>query len=587
MSVAVLSLSALVIAPHNLPCTGAYSDDDDDVILSPVPHRQRLSRSVPTRESCGAGGRPTFQLRCEQRQRSKSDHQTSSRHKKTDGRPHYSSGSGNSQRLLEDLEDRILRIEADERLNPDKYYNSRHPDSNYALQENIDIIRRNLGPACGLPPGSASIHRASSRGASCVLVKRERWGFDAYQQNTSYTLENHQDMLADRVRVRAYTAAIERAAPGRRMLDIGTGPFCLLARLGLRAGALSVCAIEHCEEATYHALKLLEHEANRQLSRSENDRLDGVHAGLTRRFALHYAAAFAESTEHHKQHKHHHHHHDQHQQSRSARDNNYNHTHFVPPKNSRRATVEAVLRPEVANNESTTKQPVAVVSTLEFYQGFSSEVTPEGGAFSLVVHEVLGHIAGSEGALSVVQDIKSRGLVTPDCVFIPRNAATLFSPTEELAPTCLERLLHRWSNEGDGVVHINTKYHTHRFPVDRLLAAPQRLEFLDFSGILEPSQHRVCEFRTAREAVFSGLHFHLVVNLDGVTSIDTLTQTTTWATTFVKILDTGILLPAQSRIACITKAELGSTLPAYDIAVWVGEPGCDRLVGQFSWEGSG
>ena len=48
----------------------------------------------------------------------------------------------------------------------------------------------------------------------------------------------------DGVRMRGYQRAIEGAVPGKRVLDIGTGPEALLAIVAAKAGATSVVACE-------------------------------------------------------------------------------------------------------------------------------------------------------------------------------------------------------------------------------------------------------------------------------------------------------------------------------------------------------
>mmetsp|Transcript_126759 Transcript_126759/g.253413 ORF Transcript_126759/g.253413 Transcript_126759/m.253413 type:complete len:350 (+) Transcript_126759:44-1093(+) len=54
----------------------------------------------------------------------------------------------------------------------------------------------------------------------------------------------HDRMGMDDARMGAYTEAIQRAVPGRTVLDLGTGPHALLALLCARAGAKRVIAVE-------------------------------------------------------------------------------------------------------------------------------------------------------------------------------------------------------------------------------------------------------------------------------------------------------------------------------------------------------
>jgi amino acid adenylation domain-containing protein len=65
-------------------------------------------------------------------------------------------------------------------------------------------------------------------------------------------------MTADRVRMKAYRAVIERVVRGKCVVDVGTGADLALARLCLEAGAKRVYAIEMMEDAYRRARRLAE-----------------------------------------------------------------------------------------------------------------------------------------------------------------------------------------------------------------------------------------------------------------------------------------------------------------------------------------
>ena len=71
----------------------------------------------------------------------------------------------------------------------------------------------------------------------------------------AYSMKNHLAMVHDESRVLAYADAIRRVACGRNVCDIGSGPFTLLTRLCLGAGASSVTAIEQSESAVHKAVE--------------------------------------------------------------------------------------------------------------------------------------------------------------------------------------------------------------------------------------------------------------------------------------------------------------------------------------------
>ena len=58
------------------------------------------------------------------------------------------------------------------------------------------------------------------------------------------SLEDYEAMRDDVDRTASYAAALRRRAPNRTVLDIGTGPFALLAVLAAKFGAKKVYAIE-------------------------------------------------------------------------------------------------------------------------------------------------------------------------------------------------------------------------------------------------------------------------------------------------------------------------------------------------------
>ena len=84
-----------------------------------------------------------------------------------------------------------------------------------------------------------------------------RWGGGVHDKNVNYSVGNHASMATDTVRCSAYAEAIGRVARGRRCLDVGTGPFLLLARLCERAGASFVACVEDSPSSVRLAIELL------------------------------------------------------------------------------------------------------------------------------------------------------------------------------------------------------------------------------------------------------------------------------------------------------------------------------------------
>ena len=85
----------------------------------------------------------------------------------------------------------------------------------------------------------------------------------AGQDLTQTTLEDYAAMRDDRQRTDAYAAAIRDRVSSRKVqtvLDLGTGPFALLAIIAARAGARKVYAIERTPSVAKQARKVVEDE---------------------------------------------------------------------------------------------------------------------------------------------------------------------------------------------------------------------------------------------------------------------------------------------------------------------------------------
>jgi len=77
---------------------------------------------------------------------------------------------------------------------------------------------------------------------------------------SEYSPALYEALKKDKVRMEAYQKAIDAAAPGCRVLDVGTGPEALLAVMAARAKAVKVTAVEVSEETAALARAAVERE---------------------------------------------------------------------------------------------------------------------------------------------------------------------------------------------------------------------------------------------------------------------------------------------------------------------------------------
>lgn len=402
----------------------------------------------------------------------------------------------------------------------------------------------------------------------CILQARSSNGRDIETQNKEYSLQNHKDMISDQVRADAFWDAIRRALAASdigkvfRVLDVGSGAFCFLSRMALAAGAKEVHAVEVNRLAWQHALQILKAEADvyhrdrpsklsargsRYLKDCVDDEIEDIKESLqSSRFPL----IGTECCDIHVE------------------------DFTLESKPSCRVSFSHL-------GESGERRKSILLT-----QHASSSATQ--GPYQLVIHELLGHIASSEGVAETIDDLLKRGVCSPDCAFIPRAAGTLFAPTATLQLTELEKVLNAHFNGKVGI-QAQVKYHARCFDCDYLLAQPQPFEWLDFYK-LQVAQKRRVTFVTERDGHFDGLHFHLLVELDELTSIDTLRTQTTWSTTYVRLVEDSLWLPSGTRIVCDCEAnqkENGTnrTVRYFCVRVLIGEPWDEKEVASFAWDG--
>jgi len=390
-------------------------------------------------------------------------------------------------------------------------------------QDSLDLI----STACGYDK-QTGLKRISYDYECAKFCAVPQWGKDRYQYNDGYGLNNHITMATDRPRVEAFQRALDRAANGRHVLDLGCGPFCLLSRFALQAGALSVACVEQNPRAVKHAINIFKGEAEYEPCKG----LNSIGASL--------------------------------------------HDYDLVVHTQREGG------PSVSVSVSAEKKPYR--RTLHLFEGFSADVSLH-GMYDLVVHEILGHIASSEGVAHAITDLRNRNLLAKSCVFVPRKATTFFAPIEQINLTCLERILANLSSVYGGGLQRLGKYQVDRFPHHMSLAAPGIFEDLEFTENMRMHQHAIVEFITERSGIFDGFHFHMVVDMDGSRIINTLFDETSWSTTYIKLLEPGILLSKGSRIVCDTWVQLDRPAPLYSIAVFIGEYGNEQFVSTFSWSG--
>lgn len=131
-----------------------------------------------------------------------------------------------------------------ELLNTTVYFTARRPVPVAALRE-LALVDGYGSPAhCAFVP----LREPEAAGSEQVELWPSVAEYFVYDELIYYALAN------DERRNRSYRVALDRAVPGKIVLDIGTGKEAILARLALESGARKVYAIEKGEEAYHQAV---------------------------------------------------------------------------------------------------------------------------------------------------------------------------------------------------------------------------------------------------------------------------------------------------------------------------------------------
>ena len=435
----------------------------------------------------------------------------------------------------------------------------------------------------------------------CSLRRAGRDGSSSHAGRTiqeideHYSETNHRSMAQDRVRVSAYSEAIRRAAAQKRVLDVGSGPFMLLGRLASNAGATQVFCVEHSQESVVSACELMRHEhtlvkplptcrhcpptdavsdANEwtQVGRKsgrrsvENDSNCEILTELGAQLALCTVEDHAEICA-----------------NRRGRSGGSGEGSAAAEGSEGSWVPVPVLRATVHREPKPSATSPAIegaLDSIELYAGLSSDTALPSG-IELIVHEILGHIASSEGAVGAIRELRQRpGLAAAGCRVLPSAAGTMLAPTSVFHPNVLERLiLHH--ETGSTAAEVGNIYSADGFPRECVLAPAQAMEWHDFNGELPLHQTRHLSFITAVAGWFNGLHMHLQVQLDerSTPAIDSWAQRTSWSTVYVCLRSAheAIWLPAGSKVTCECDTDMDNDCPEYTIKVEYALPGKEAM----------
>lgn len=186
----------------------------------------------------------------------------------------------------------------------------------------------------------------------------------------------------------------------------------------------------------------------------------------------------------------------------------------------------------------------------------------------LMIHELIGEIAGEEGAVCAVLDAARRHMApdAPRPFSIPSRSRTMIAPCE--APN--EVLV--------GSARALKIY----LPRDQLLASPQCCEDLLFAyGEPKTSQRYELIFAAARSGQLAGFVMHVELHChvdaaDAPPDVSSAWSGSHWRHVMLT-LDEGVGVVERQKLRVHVRVELGAATPVYEFEAWADEaPGHDQ-----------
>jgi hypothetical protein len=212
--------------------------------------------------------------------------------------------------------------------------------------------------------------------------------------------------------------------------------------------------------------------------------------------------------------------------------------------------------------------------------GFSDTITlPE--RCEVLVHDLIGNIASSEGMIPFIEDAKRR-LLAPNAVHIPQRCVTCAVLAEDPTLTRAERT---FSYVLRGFQRLD------RLPFVRVFGFRQRdalsepYVFEDFSfRQMQQLRHSVrLDMEIKRDGVLQGVLFFLRIYFSETRVLDTWATPTCWETPFVRFKQPARVKEGDHVELCI-QSDLSGT-PSYSLQMTHRANGSTKCIGAYAWAG--
>jgi hypothetical protein len=242
--------------------------------------------------------------------------------------------------------------------------------------------------------------------------------------------------------------------------------------------------------------------------------------------------------------------------------------------------VYAVEANKRAYQESLTFLKARNIENVDLICGFSDKITlPE--RCEVLVHDLIGNIASSEGMIPFIEDAKRR-LLAPDAVHIPERCVTCAVLAEDPTLTLPERAFSyvlRGFQRLDGMPFVRV----FGFRPRDALSEPCVIEDFTFRQVQQFQRSVRLDIEIKRDGVLQGVFFFLRIYFNESRVLDTWASQTCWETPFVRFKQP-TRVQKGDRVGLCIESDLSET-PSYSLQLSHQMNGSANRIGEYAWFG--
>jgi hypothetical protein len=242
--------------------------------------------------------------------------------------------------------------------------------------------------------------------------------------------------------------------------------------------------------------------------------------------------------------------------------------------------VYAVEANERAYQESLAFLKARDIENVHLICGFSDKITlPE--RCEVLVHDLIGNIASSEGMIPFIEDAKQR-LLAPDAAYIPQRCVTCAVLAEDPTLTLAERTFSYVLRGFQRLDHLPF-VRVFGFRPRDALSEPNVIEDFTFCQVQQLRRSVRLDIEIKRDGVLQGVFFFLRIYFNETRVLDTWASPTCWETPFVRFKQPTRVKEGDRVELCI-QSDLSGT-PTYSLQLAHQVNGSAKRIGEYAWSG--